>query len=368
MKVEFNNLFYLHKKIQKKLIQSFHTHLIKSDFIGGSEVSKFENNFKKLNNSKYCISCANGSDALVIAIKTLGIKPGDEVITTTFSWIATSAAITNAGGKIIFCDVEKISFNIDPLIIKKKITKRTVGIIPVHMYGYPSDMQEIMSIAKKNKLWVVEDCAQAHLAQIKKKIVGNFGHFGTFSFYPGKNIGALGDAGCLVTNNKNLAHRARLIANHGGKGKHLVEGINSRLDSIQAAFLNIKLKYLRYNTSKRIFNANFYIKKLKPYKEIQLPNIFKDFKNVYHQFVIRVKKRDQLKIFLKKKNINTEVHYRKALPSMRASYYLNCKKNIFLNAKKLTGEILSLPIYPEIGTKKLAYISKLIIEFLQKKR
>jgi dTDP-4-amino-4,6-dideoxygalactose transaminase len=368
MKVEFNNLLYLHKKIQKKLIKSFHTHLIKSDFIGGSEVSKFENNFKKLNNSKYCISCANGSDALVIAIKALGIKPGDEVITTTFSWIATSAAITNAGGKIIFCDVEKNSFNIDPLIIKKKITKRTVGIIPVHMYGYPSDMQEIMSIAKKNKLWVVEDCAQAHLAQIKKKIVGNFGHFGTFSFYPGKNIGALGDAGCLVTNNKNLAHRARLIANHGGKGKHLVEGINSRLDSIQAAFLNIKLKYLRYNTSKRIFNANFYIKKLKPYKEIQLPNIFKDFKNVYHQFVIRVKKRNQLKIFLKKKNINTEIHYRKALPSMRAYYYLNCKKNTFLNAKKLTGEILSLPIYPEIGTKKLVYISKLVIKFLQKKR
>ena len=368
MKIKFNDLSIFHKKLEKKLTKCFHAHLTKSDFISGSEVTKFENNFKKLNESKYCISCANGSDALVIAIKALGINPGDEVITTTFSWIATSAAITNAGGKIIFCDVEKNSFNIDPLVIKKKITKRTVGIIPVHLYGYPSDMPKIMNIAKKNKLWVIEDCAQAHLAEIKKKKVGNFGHFGTFSFFPGKNLGALGDAGCLVTNNKNLAYRARLIANHGGKGKHLIEGVNSRLDSIQAAFLNIKLKHLRYNTSKRIFNANFYIKKFKPYKEIQLPNIFKDFKNVYHQFVIKVKKRNQLKIFLKKNNVNTEIHYRKALPSMKAYRYLNFKKNIFPKAKKLTEKILSLPIYPEIGVKRLTYISKLVIKFFENNR
>ena len=153
------------------------------------------------------------------------------VITTAFSWIATSAAITMAGGKVVFCDIEKDGFNIDPEQIRKKITKRTAGIIPVHLYGIPADMEKIMKIANQHNLWVIEDCAQAHLAAIKGKKVGNFGSFGTFSFFPGKNLGALGDAGCLVTNNKKLAHKARLIANHGGKGKHLLEGMNSRMDT-----------------------------------------------------------------------------------------------------------------------------------------
>ena len=171
MKIQFNNLFSSNKKIEKQLIKSFSRHVKNSNFISGKEVSNFEDNFKKINESKYCVSCANGSDALVIAIKALGIKPGDEVITTSFSWIATSAAITMAGGKVIFCDIEKDGFNIDPDLIKKKITKKTVGIIPVHLYGYPADMIEIMKIAKRHKLWVVEDCAQAHLATINNKKV-----------------------------------------------------------------------------------------------------------------------------------------------------------------------------------------------------
>ena len=261
MKITFNDLYSLHKPIEQDFFKAFDKCIRQSSFIEGEEVVKFENNFKKLNQSKYCVSCGNGSDALVIAIKALGIKPGDEVITTAFLWIATSAAITMAGGKVVFCDIEKDGFNIDPEKTRKKITKRTVGIILVHLYGIPADMEKIMKIAKHHKLWVIEDCAKAHLAAIKGKKVGNFGNFGTFSFFPGKNLGALGDAGSLVTNNKKLADKARLIANHGGKGKHLLEGINSRMDILQAVFLNIKIKNLKNETV--VLGSGSYLKHLK---------------------------------------------------------------------------------------------------------
>jgi len=366
MKVKFNNLFHGHKKIQNQLIKSFKQHLKNSDFIGGSEVLRFENNFKKLNESKHCVSCANGSDALVIAIKALGLKPGDEVITTAFSWIATSAAITLAGGKVVFCDIEKGGFNIDSKEIQKKISKKTVGIIPVHLYGYPSDMIKIMNIAKKNRLWVVEDCAQAHLASIDKKKIGNFGSFGTFSFFPGKNIGALGDAGCLVTNNKALERKARLIANHGGKGKHLIEGINSRMDSIQASFLNIKIKFLKTDTNKRIKNANFYLKNLSSIKDIKLPKIINKHKNVYHQFVIRLKNRNLLQTYLTKNKIETQIYYKKILPSLNAYNYMNLSSKSFPNAKNASKEIMCLPISPSINKVKANYILKKIQYFFKK--
>ncbi len=364
MKIQFNNLFSSNKKIERQLIESFTKHVKNSNFISGKEVSNFEDNFKNLNESKYCISCANGSDALLIAIKALGIKPGDEVITTSFSWIATSAAITMAGGKVIFCDIEKDGFNIDPDLIKKKITKKTVGIIPVHLYGYPADMIEIMKIAKRHKLWVIEDCAQAHLAKINKKKVGNFGDFGTYSFFPGKNIGALGDAGCLVTSNKTLATRARLIANHGGKGLHLIEGINSRMDSIQASFLNLKLKYLIPETKKRINNAETYFESMSNLENVLLPVIKKNRVNVYHQFVIRIKNREKLKKYLIKNNIETQVHYKEILPAMKAYKYLGLNKKDYLNSYQASKEILCLPVAPYHSEKNIEYITKKIIKFI----
>lgn len=363
MKIRFNNLYLFNKIIQNKLISSFARHIKKSDFIGGNQVLNFENNFKKLNNSKYCISCANGSDALVIAIKTLGIKSGDEVITSAFSWIATSAAITLAGGKVVFCDIEKNSFNIDPEQIKNKITKKTVGIIPVHLYGNPADMISINKIAKKNKLWIIEDCAQAHLANINKKKVGNFGNFGTFSFFPGKNIGALGDAGCLVTNNQKLAAKARLIANHGGKGKHLIEGLNSRMDSIQASFLNIKIKYLKKQTFQRIRNAKFYLRKFRHNQNINLPITPKNNLSVFHHFVIRIKKRNKLIFFLRKKDIEIQIHYKKILPLLQAYKHFNLKKNFFPNAFNASKEILCLPIHNNLLQKELNFITNTINQF-----
>ena len=361
MKIKFNDLSHYHNKIKHKFKQILKKSIEKSDFIGGYEVKKFENNFKKINQSKYCISCGNGSDALLIAIKALGINPGDEVIVTALSWIASSAAITSAGGKVVFCDIEKKSFNIDPELIEKKITKKTVGIIVVHLYGYPADMIKITKISKKYKLWCIEDCAQSHLAEIKGRKVGNFGNFGTYSFFPGKNLGALGDAGCLVTNSKALARKARLIANHGGKGLHLLEGINSRMDSIQAGFLNIKIKEIKNHTKKRINHAKLYDSILKGIPNIKTPIIDKTYKAVYHQYTIRTKLRNKLKKFLEEKGIETQIHYKQALIQMKAYKYLkiNTKKN-FSNVQKTIKEILCLPISPDKTNKQISYIANKI--------
>ena len=367
MKIKFNNLFNLHSHIEHQLLKNVKKSIRNSNFIGGTEVTKFEKNFQKLNTSKYCISCANGSDALFIAMKALGIKSGDEVIVTSFSWIASSAAITMAGGKVVFCDIEKNGFNIDPNLIEKKITKKTKGIIAVHLYGYPADMKKITRISKKNKLWVVEVCAQAHLAEINSKKVGNFGSFGTFSFFPGKNLGALGDAGCLVTNSKTLARRARLIANHGGKGLHLLEGINSRMDSIQASFLNIKMKYIKQETKKRIRNAKVYNSILKKIPDIQTPIIPKNIKAVYHQYTIKTHKRNELKSFLESNGIETQIHYKQPLIQMKAYEYLklNTKKD-FPNSKNISKKILSLPVSSDKNIEQIKYIGKLINKFFER--
>ena len=364
MKIQFNKLYSSHKKIENKLVQSFRKSIQNSKFIGGSEVLKFENNFKKLNNSKYCISCANGSDALVIALKSLGINHGDEVIVTAFSWIASSAAITMAGGKVVFCDIQNNSFNIDPELIKKKITKKTRGIIVVHLYGYPAEMEIITNIAKKNNLWIIEDCAQAHLAEIKNKKVGNYGSFGAFSFFPGKNLGALGDAGCLVTNNKKLARTAKLIATHGGKGVHLLEGINSRLDAIQAQFLNIKIGMIKKETNQRIKNAKIYDNNLSEIKNIKIPKIKNIYKPVYHQYTIRLKKRNHLKKFLQKIGIETQIHYKQALVKMKAYKKYNFNLKEYPEAIKASKEILCLPISPDKTEKEIMFIIKMIKKFI----
>lgn len=367
MRHKFSNLYSLHSKLKKEFNYIFNKHLKNSNFIGGKDVIKFENNFKNANGSKYCISCANGSDALVIAIKSLGIKPGDEVITTSLSWIATSAAITTAGGKVIFCDINEKGFNIDINQIEKKITKKTVGIIPVHLYGYPVEMDKLMKIAKNKKLWVIEDCAQAHLAKVKKKTVGNFGHMGTFSFFPGKNLGAFGDAGCIVTNNKKLAQKARLLASHGGKGLHLLEGMNSRMDSLQAAILNIKLKSLILHNKLRVRNASIYSNSLKNIEKLIIPKILKNTDCVFHQYVIKTKKRNELKKFLNNKGIECQIHYKQTLTNMRAYKYLNLKQKDFPHANKAVKEILSLPISPDKKINEIKYISKTVLNFFEKR-
>src|SRR5258708_7211870 len=218
--------------------------IAESAFIRGPHVDRFERNWARTVGVKHCVSCANGTDALYVAMRALGVKPGDEIITSAHSWIATSETITQAGGRVVFCDTDRDTFTIDPALIESKITSATVGIIPVHICGQPADMEAIMAIVRKHNLWVIEDCAQPHLARHKGQLVGTFGDIATFSFYPGKNLGAYGDAGCVVTNDDHLADWMATFARHGGKGEHVMEGINSRMDGLQGAILNVKLPHL----------------------------------------------------------------------------------------------------------------------------
>src|SRR6059036_1177382 len=244
MKIPFVDLQAQYLSIKSEIDAAIAEVIARSAYIRGRHVDAFEQAWARKLGVKRCVSCANGTDAIYIALRGLGLKRGDEVITSAHSWISTSQTITQAGGRVVFCDTDEETFTIDPIEIERKITPATVGIVPVHLYGQAADMGAIMAIARKHHLWVLEDCAQAHLARYKGRYVGTFGDAATFSFYPGKNLGAYGDAGCIVTNDDRLADWMATFARHGGKGEHVMEGVNSRMDGLQAAILNVKLPYL----------------------------------------------------------------------------------------------------------------------------
>src|ERR1700692_1179875 len=255
-------------------------------FIRGPYVDAFEREFASAADIKHCVSCANGTDALYLAMTALNVRPGDEVITTAHSWISTSAMITHAGASVVFVDTDESTFTIDPAAIEAAITARTVGIIPVHLYGQPADMDAIMAIARKHKLWVIEDCAQAHLARYKGQQIGTFGTAATYSFYPGKNLGAMGDAGAVVTNDAGLAARMTMLARHGGltKHQHHIEGVNSRLHGMQAAILSAKLPHLPKWTKARQDAAKIYDSDLNQIEDVIVPSIAPDRTHVYHLY------------------------------------------------------------------------------------
>ena len=245
--ISFVDLYSQYISIKADIDEAITNVITNSAFIKGKHVASFERDFAALNFVENCISCANGTDALIIAMKFFQLKPGDEVITTALSWISTSEAITHSGGKVVFCDIDSETNCIDTSKIESLITNRTVGILPVHLYGQPCEMSKIMDISRKHNLWVIEDCAQAHLAKYNNKNVGSFGFSSTFSFYPSKNLGAMGDGGCVLTNDLVAASWMRSFSTHGRKNIHEMEGINSRLDGLQAAILSVKLKYLQKN-------------------------------------------------------------------------------------------------------------------------
>src|ERR1700760_958413 len=246
MAVPFADLQLQYQNIKGEIDGAIANVIRDNAFVRGPYVDAFEREFAAAAEVKHCVSCANGTDALYLAMAALKVRPGDKVITTAHSWISTSAMITHAGAVPVFCDTDGTTFTIDPGAIEAAITERTVGIIPVHLYGQPADMDAIMAIADKHKLWVIEDCAQAHLARYKGQQIGTFGVAATYSFYPGKNLGAMGDAGAVVTGDAGLAAHMTMLARHGGltKHEHKIEGINSRLDGMQAAILSAKLPHL----------------------------------------------------------------------------------------------------------------------------
>lgn len=363
MKIPFVDLHKQYLSIKSEIDSSIADVIAESAFLRGPHVTKFERKFSTLIGVENCISCGNGTDALYIAMKSLGVKSGDEVITTSHSWISTSETITQTGAKVVFCDTKKNDFTINPEVIESKINTSTKGIIPVHLFGQACDMDSIMAIASKYNLWIIEDCAQAHFAKYKGRYVGTFGDIATFSFYPGKNLGAMGDAGCLVTDNKKLSKFATLFARHGGKGNHLIEGINSRMDGLQAAVLNVKLKYILEWTKKRQTAAAIYNNRLKTCGELQIPYASCENEHVYHLYVIKAKERDKLMAFLQKHDIATSINYPKALPFLKAYEYLNSKAEEFPVTYKHQSEILSLPIFPEIKKRQIEYICEKILDF-----
>jgi dTDP-4-amino-4,6-dideoxygalactose transaminase len=366
--VPFNDLYKHHMLIKDELDFVIKDVIDNSLFIRGKYVDKFETMFQKLMNIKYSISCANGTDALTVAMYGLGIQQSDEVIVPAHSWVSTASSVKIAGGNVVFCDTHKDNFTIDVSKIEEKITSKTKGIIPVHLYGCPADMNIIMKIAKKYKLWVLEDCAQAHLAKYKNKLVGTFGDAACFSFYPGKNLGAMGDAGAVVTNNKLLAEKIKMYSRHGGlkKGDHFINGINSRLDGLQAAILTVKMKHLEYWTSLRQKAADIYNRGLRDLNNVVLPNAPEDCEHVWHLYTIKTNKRDALVNYLNTNNVQTVVNYPIALPFLPSFKYLSHACKDFPNAFFNQSRILSIPIYPEIEKQDLNKVIELIKEFENK--
>jgi len=363
MKIPFVDLYAQYLSIKKEIDSAISEVIAQSAFIRGAEVESFEKAWADTLGVRHCVSCANGTDALYIAIRALGLNPGDEVITTAHSWISTSETITQAGGRVVFCDTDDETFTINPDLIETKITSRTVGIIPVHLYGQPADMGAIMAIARKHKLWVIEDCAQAHLARFQGKLVGTFGDIATFSFYPGKNLGAYGDAGCAVTNDARLADWMATFARHGGKGEHVMEGINSRMDGLQAAILNVKLPHLARWTEARRSAAARYDHLLHGVGGIVTPKVATDREHVYHLYVIRTEKRDALKKHLGDDGIPSVLNYPKALPFYPAYAYLGHTPGDFPVAHRNQSRILSLPIYPEMTAEIIGHVAERIQTF-----
>ena len=365
MRVPFVDLKAQYLSIKNEIDSAIQNVINDTAFIKGKYVQKFEEEYAEIYGVNNVISCANGTDAIYIALKALEISPGYEVITVANSWISTSETITQAGARVVFVDIDPDYYTIDTAKIEEKITDRTKAIIPVHLYGHPVNMSEVISIAKKHNLKVIEDCAQAHFAQWQGQNVGTFGDAGTFSFFPGKNLGAYGDAGCIVTNNDNLAEKMCQFARHGALGKHdhEIEGINSRLDGLQAAILSVKLKYIHGWTNLRIQHAAKYTELLSPNENIVLPETLEDAKHVFHLYVIRSDNRDELQESLKENGISTGLHYPTALPYLKAYEYLGHFPDDFPVAYKYSRQILSLPMYAELESSTIKRISEILSDF-----
>ncbi|NDK56308.1 DegT/DnrJ/EryC1/StrS family aminotransferase [Pontibacter fetidus] len=366
MNVPFVDLHAQYLTIKPEIDFAIENVIRETAFIGGKYVKSFENAFAEAYGVKNCISVANGTDAIYIALRMLGVEPGDEVITVANSWISTSETISQAGATPVFIDIDPVHYTINPDLIRDKITARTKAIIPVHLHGQMADIIAIQAICEEYGLFLIEDCAQSHFSAFEGKYAGTFGDAATFSFYPGKNLGAYGDAGCILTNNDALAEKCRMYANHGAlkKHHHLMEGINSRLDGMQAAILETKLKHIHSWTRKRIDKASLYSKLLEDLPGINLPTVRPETEHSFHIYAIRTNYRDELKEYLAEKGIETAIHYPTALPLLPAYDHLAYKPEDIPVASCYQHELLSLPLYPELTEEQQMYVTDAVKEFM----
>lgn len=365
MNVPLVDLKIQYNSIKKDIDTAIQDVISQTAFIGGRPVKGFEKAFAELYGVKHVISCANGTDSLYIIMKMLGIGKGDEVITVANSWISSAETIGQTGATPVFVDADADYFSINDNEIEKLISANTKAIILVHLQGQVCDLDKIETLCKQHNLYLIEDCAQSHFSEFKGRRAGTVGIAGSFSFYPGKNLGAYGDAGCIITNDDEMAARFRMYANHGAliKHKHEMEGINSRLDGLQAAILTAKLPYILQWTEQRIQNAKLYDNYLSGIKEIQIPKVRPDSKHTYHLYVIKTQRRNELMAFLKENGIETSIHYPTALPNLPAYAHLNTRPSDFPVATSLQEQILSLPMFPELEESQIMYVADTIQSF-----
>ncbi|HET6253701.1 MAG TPA: DegT/DnrJ/EryC1/StrS family aminotransferase [Puia sp.] len=357
MKVPFVDLYAQYLTIKKEIDQAIETTIRDSSYIGGQAIKDFEAGFAAYLGIDHVIACGNGTDSIEILLQAFGVGEGDEVLVPAISWISTSEAVSSVGATPVFVDIEKDYFTIDPVLVQKAITPRTKAVIPVHLYGQPANMPAIMQIAAAHDLIVIEDCAQAHGAKIAGRTAGTYGHASSFSFYPGKNLGAYGDAGCMATNDPAIAEKVRMISQHGQKGKHnhLMEGRNSRLDGLQAAILLVKLPHLEKWTEARIAVAKKYDNLLRNAGVI-LPPTRANARHVFHLYVIRTESREKLQRALTDAGIETAIHYPTALPFLPCYQDRDLKPGDFPVAHCYQNSILSLPLFPELADDAIGHV------------
>jgi dTDP-4-amino-4,6-dideoxygalactose transaminase len=328
-------------------------------------VEEFENNFARYLGCNYAIGVSNGLDALRLALQALGIGAGDEVIIPANTYIATALAISSVNARPVLVEMDPQSYNIDPNLIEKALTTSTRAILPVHLYGQPADMEPILDIARRTHLFVIEDACQSHGARYRKQRTGTFGDLGCFSFYPGKNLGAYGDGGAIVTNDQKLAEKLSRLRNYGQRKKyyHSEKGLNARLDTMQAAILNVKLKYLDDWNRSRAAHAKNYSDQLQSIEGLRLPDVQPGRDHVFHLYVVRSIMRDLLQQFLSSRNIKTLIHYPLPIHLQEAYADLGYKAGDFPITEEAAEQVLSLPMYAELQSSQLEYVVKAIQDF-----
>ncbi len=366
-KIPLVDLNAQYKSVKKEMDVAIQGVIRAGQFIGGEEVRKFSVEFANVANTPYCVPCANGTDAIEIALKVLGIGKKDEVIIPAFSFVATLEAVYNVGATPVLCDIDPARYSIRAKDVAKLITKKTKAVIPVHLYGQMADMDPLIRLCKKHKLFIIEDAAQAHKAEYKGLMAGSIGDFATFSFYPGKNLGAYGDAGAITTSSEAFYEKARMIADHGRVQKydHEIAGRNSRMDTLQAAILRVKMNHLEKWIKARREKAKYYDEGLIDIKQISLPARFIESESVYHLYVIRVPAslRESFRAYLFKSGIETGIHYPIALSKLKVTTHQLKIKVDCPNAEKASREVVSLPIYPEMTPSQQEYICEHIRQY-----
>lgn len=363
MKIPYNDLSRIHKPIETQLCEAFQTGLKRNDFIGGDQVVMFQEKLKEVFSLCHVQTCANGTDAIIGALKALNLKPDDEVIVPAMTWISTAEVVDQAGAKIVFCDVSQDTFVMESDNIEAVITKNTKAVILVHLYGNMPNMEKIQKLVDKYQINLIEDCAQAHLSKYDGSAAGTFGRFGTFSFFPGKNLGALGDAGAVTTTNRDDDVFLKMFFNHGqlNKNDHQIIGINSRLDALQARFLNIKVDRIREWTDERIQIACHYNNAFKNLNNVNLPQVHCAVEHSYHIYSVLAPNRPDFIQHLRNNNVGFNINYPIALhktPAYKPHNQLNLK-----NAQRIASQQVSLPIFPKMTHQEIEKVIDVVSSY-----